>query len=241
MNVSTKVDPEAKAQLGRILAEMGTNEYEFLQIMVEVIIRMSDDRHNLSDRMAKLIQIFKMVPGFSGASTLVDPTADYEIQSAVYFVNQKGKKGYVPVLIERGWMDGIWNETRNVRQIIEYVVEKCAPDSYIRLRQKMMDLGCKSVLECLLTMVDAYTIIQLDQEIPQMFSDNQRHEFGGKVEYGNKTKRKPHRTPDSVAQQQTIRFDEADREQAEAEANQGKDLGEILEDEMGFKPHGGEW
>lgn len=234
-NVSTKVDPEAKAQLARILEGMGMNEYEFLQLMVEVIIRMSDDRHNLSDRMAKLIQVFKMVPGFKGASTMVDPTGEYEIKSAVYFVNQKGKKGYVPVLVERGWMDGIWNETRNVKKIMEYVVEKCAPDSYLRLREHMQELECDSVFECLLEMVDAATMVNIEDEVADMFRDNQRGDFGQHLGYGNRTKSLHHRTPDGeAARQQRINFDEEDRRAADIEA--GRDLGDDVVDGLGCKP-----
>jgi hypothetical protein len=54
-NVSTKVATEVKEQLNRILKSMGLNEYQWLQLMIEVTIRMMDDRHNLSAAMAKMI------------------------------------------------------------------------------------------------------------------------------------------------------------------------------------------
>ena len=64
-----------------------------------------------------------------------------------------------------------------------------------------------------------------------------------------KFKRKPHRTPDSVAnQQQTIHFEDIDRETAEAEVQewegehrQHDDASEDMENKMGFRPIGGEW
>ena len=39
-NVSTKVATEVKEQLNRILKSMGLNEYQWLQMMIEVTIRM---------------------------------------------------------------------------------------------------------------------------------------------------------------------------------------------------------
>lgn len=209
-NVSTKVSAEVKQQLNRILEAMGLNEYQWLQLMIEVTIRMMDDRHNLSAAMAKMIQMFKMVPGFKDAASLVDANAEGKIDAAVYFVNVKGKKGYKPVMVERAWFDGQWNETHNVRQIVEYVIEKCAPDSYMKLRQHMVELECESVFECLMTMVDAYSICQLDKEISQMFADNQRGDNGRPVIYNDRTKRKKHFTPDTMP---SLNFE--DRKEAE--------------------------
>ena len=196
--VNTKVAADVKEQLNRILKSMGLNEYQWLQLMIEVTIRMMDDRHNLSEAMAKMIQMFKMVPGFKDAASLVDANAEGKIDAAVYFVNVKGKKGYKPVMVERTWFDGQWNETHNVRQIVEYVIEKCAPESYMKLRGHMQKLDCESVFECLMTMVDAYSLCRLDEEIPKMFADNMRGDNGRAVAYGERTKRKKHYTPDTM-------------------------------------------
>lgn len=195
--VNTKVAAEVKAQLDRILEDMGLNEYQWLQLMIEVTIRMMDDRHNLSEAMAKMIQMFRMVPGFKDAASLVDANAEGQIEGAIYFVNVKGKKGYKTVMVERTWFDGEWNETHNVRQIVECVIERCAPDSYMKLRQYMKKLDCESVFECLMTMVDAYSLVRLDQEIPAMFADH-RTDDGKAYAYGQRTKRKKHFSPDSM-------------------------------------------
>ena len=221
-NVSTKVAADVKEQLNRILADMGLNEYQWLQLMIEVTIRMMDDRHNLSATMAKMIQMFRMVPGFKDAASLVDANAEGQIDGAIYFVNVKGKKGYKPVMVERTWFDGQWNETHNVRDIVECVIERCAPDSYMKLREHMQDLECESVFECLMTMVDAYQLVRPELEIQSLFED-QRIDCGKDYAYGRKTRAKQHRTPDSVAddhryQQTHIVFDDDDKELADIEA-----------------------
>ena len=54
----------------------------------------------------------------------------------------------------------------------------------------------------------------------------ENHDYGKAIEYGHKFKRKPHRTPDSVEnQQQTIHFDE----------NDVPDLPELQDNEGEFK------
>jgi hypothetical protein len=74
--------------------------------------------------------------------------------------------------------------------------------------------------ETLTTLCDAQKVVNFDNslrdELPQMgnFSD-----FGKAIEYGQRTKQKKHRTPDSLANsQQRIVFDDYDREIADYEA-----------------------
>lgn len=243
-NVSTKISAESKRQLSRILKRQNMNEYEFLQLMVEVVIRMNDDRHQLSEQMGRLIQILRMVPGFKDAATLVDHTGEYDVLSTVYFVTQKGRKGSVPVMVQRGWFDGKWSETRNVQTILEYVVERCAPDSYLRLRKCAQRYDCKSIFELLLKMVEDANLVHLDEEIGNLFNDNDRTDFGQAIEYGSRTRQKKRRTVDDMEKrQQRIRFDDADREQCDAES--GACTADGTADEagggLGFRPFTEEW
>lgn len=207
-NVSTKVAAEVKEQLNRILNKMGLNEYQWLQLMIEVTIRMMDDRHNLSAAMAKMIQMFRMVPGFKDAASLVDANAEGKIDSSIYFINVKGKKGLKPVMVQRDWFDGKWNETHNVKDIIDYVIQQCAPDSHKKLRDHMQELECESVFECFMTMVDAYSLIRPEVEINELFSD-QRTDGGRAYAYGARTKRKKHFSPDTMP---TLDFEPHDDE-----------------------------
>ena len=218
-SIATKVSAESKQQLERILEQMGMNYYQWFQLMAEVTIRIADDRHNLSEQMAKMIQMFQLVPGWKDPVSFCDPNAPAELEAAVYMVKQQGHKGLKPIMVERGWFDGIWKQTENVQDIVEYIINQCMPTSYKWLRQHMAELECNRVFECLMLMADAATMNRLDEEIAQMFGDNQRSEYGNAVIYGQKYKRKPHRTPDSLANsQQSIHFDDFDRETGEGEA-----------------------
>jgi len=69
------------------------------------------------------------------------------------------------------------------------------------------------------------------------------HDFGKRIEYEKKYKRKPHRTPDSVANsQQKIIFDDFDREVADYEAKDWEGSQRNPEnDEPSVRPFDQEW
>jgi hypothetical protein len=91
-------------------------------------------------------------------------------------------------------------------------------------------MDCQNLSDVLLTMIDAQTILDLDEgfraELPGM-GDHANN--GRQVAYGKKSKAKQHRTPDSLAndqriKQQTIVFDDFDRETAEREVFDNKNI-----------------
>jgi hypothetical protein len=213
--IATKVSAEQKRQLDCVLKRLGTNEYQWFQVMAEVTIRMADDRHNLSEDMSKIIQIFEMLPGWKSPVSFFDPNAKSEIDSACYFITQRGKPGMKPVLVERGWM-GRWQMEENAADIVEFVLEKAMPKSYWWLRQRMAERDCNRVFEYLLKLADDAKAEQLNADICEMFGDNSRHEFGGNIEYGARTKRVKHRSPEEYIEQKTLHFDEVKKQSEEA-------------------------
>ncbi len=89
---------------------------------------------------------------------------------------------------------------------------------YRRLRLMGAKMDCQNLSDVLLTMIDMQTILDLDEgfraELPGMgdHADN-----GRPVAYGKKTKAKQHRTPDSLARDQRIIFDDDDKTLADME------------------------
>ena len=77
----------------------------------------------------------------------------------------------------------------------------------------------KSLRETLMQVCDAYKVTLMDEEMEEELpSLGNFHDFGRVIEWGNKTKQKKHRTPDSLANaQQRIVFDDFDRETADNE------------------------
>ena len=75
-------------------------------------------------------------------------------------------------------------------------------------------MECHNLSDVLLTMIDAQTILELDEENRvEMKGEGMYDHRGRKIEYGKKTKTHGHRTPDSVAQDQRITFPDFERDQ----------------------------
>jgi hypothetical protein len=90
---------------------------------------------------------------------------------------------------------------------------------YKDLRQIGIAYEAKSLRETLTMMCDAQLIEHLNQmDAEEMPSVGNFSNLGKAIEYGNRTKVKQHRTPDSLAMDQRIKFDDYDREVAEEEA-----------------------
>lgn len=246
-SIATKIAAEHKERLDKILESKGMNYYQWFQLMAEITIRMSDDRHNLSPAMSKMIQMFQMIPGWKDPTTLLDPNARPEIQSAIYMMNTKGKKGLKVVMVERDWFDGLWHETdtENVMDIVERVIEATLPQSYKWLRQRMTDLDCTRVFECLLRLADEASSGTFEQEINEMFGDNDRGDFGQKPTT-NKTKRRKYVGVEDM--QGLLQFDEMDsrmaihtQEEMEERERSAREASEWLREHNDFDPIGGEW
>ena len=72
----------------------------------------------------------------------------------------------------------------------------------MKLFRARIILGCERVSEVINMLADAEVIKHLNGELRQEFEDAGRADNGRSVAYGQKTKGKQHRTPDSVAQDQ---------------------------------------
>ena len=244
-SIATKISAEQKERLDKILDAKGMNYYQWFQLMAEITIRMSDDRHNLSPAMSKMIQMFQMIPGWKDPTTLLDPNASPEIESAIYLVNTKGKKGLKALMTQRGMIDGQWTETENVMEIVEHVIEATLPQSYKWLQQRMVSLGCARVFECLLQLADEASASTFEQEISEMFSDNDRGDFGQKPQTVRTKQRKRVGVEDM---QGLLAFDELDarmaihtQEEMEERERQAREASQYLREHSDFEPHGGEW
>ena len=156
----------------------------------------------------------------------------------MYFVKQKGKKGLKVVMERREWFDGEWKETENVMDILESLIEICMPKSYKWLRQRLVDYDCNRVFELILRIADDAKAEFLEAEINNMFADNNRHDWGKEIEYGERTKRVKARKVEEYIQQGVLNFDANEERQehsAEAsawiESDEGKDWLNEIEDE----------
>lgn len=263
VSVATKV-PKWVADLLQILAKgRGMEVYELLQLLINAFISAAKHDGPVPPEIRLLIDTLKLDTAYCKAFNFASPAAVADIAQMVLILQQRDPQGkplhgFGLCMIDRPYMEDA-RMTLCVDDILERIVEVAMRGLYRELRQIGVGLQSESMRETLTIMCDAQHIINLDeqdrQELPQM---GNYHDYGKVIEYGNRYKRKPHRTPDSLAQQQTIRFDEEDatttdmpdkrpygekadeymknlEEQAKAEE------ADDMEKEMGFKPFDQEW
>jgi hypothetical protein len=129
-------------------------------------------------------------------------------QAVYIFQDADGKKkGFRAKLVDRPFC-GMWTEDSNVMHIFERILNICMPELYMKLLRARIVLDCKSISEVLNVLADAEVIMQLNGELRQDFEDAARADNGRGYAYGQKTKGLQHRTPDSLAQDQRLKFDD---------------------------------
>ena len=248
VSIATKV-PNHVAELLTILAKQrGMEVYELLQLLVNGFISAAKYTGPLTPDMKQLMDALKLDVAFNQAFNFSSPTATNEIAQLILVLQQPGKKGFGMTMINRPFMGNV-TVTRCLDDILERVIEVSMKGLYRQLRDIGLSLQTESMRETLIVMCDAQQLVNLTEadsmEYPGYGTFN---DTGRAIEYGNKHKRIHHKSPDSVAQQQTIVFDDYDREVADYEAKdwegeqrQREEPPEDMEEQMGFRPHGGEW
>ena len=124
-------------------------------------------------------------------------------------------------------------------EILERVVELVMGfGDYKALRDIGTSIGSGSIRETMSHMINAQIIDNLNEaDRQEMPGYGEFHDFGKMVKYGNRTKRKPHLTPDSLNRQQKIVFSDFDRATGSGEAfGTSNDPADAIEDGMGCKP-----
>lgn len=234
--LGTKIDPEMAKVLNACCDALGVDVYHLLQWFAYTIIRASAPMHELDPRIQKLLAMMESDVGWQQAFNIANPNG-LKVAQAILILEQEGRKGFGAVMIDKPWM-GEARQTECVDTILERVTEVTMRGIYRRLRLMGAKMDCQSLSDVLLTMIDAQTILDLDEgfraELPGMGDYNYN---GKQVAYGKKTKAKQHRTPDSLAQDQRIKFDDYDREVADYEVQdwEGEHRGNADE---GYSIHG---
>lgn len=218
--LSVKVSQETY-ELLNILAEglhHGTNANDLLKMFIQAFIESAKHTGPVSPEIRLLLDMLKMDAGWNQAFNFADVTKQKQVAQVVLILEQPGREGYGAVLINRPLMP---NTTPYMTYCVDEILERITEVSMKGLYQELRDIGSEleseSMRETLFTLCDSYKLAKMDRdmqdELPQLgnYSD-----FGRAIEYGKRTKRKKHLTPDSI--QQRIVFGDDDREIADMEA-----------------------
>lgn len=217
--LNAKVPPHIGKLFNLLARQRGMTSYELLQLLINGFITAAKHEGPLTPELRLLIDSLKLDVAFSKAFNFASPTATAEIAQMILILQQPGRKGFGLMMIDRPFM-GDATVTHCIDTILERVTEVGMADLYKELRQIGVKLDSQSVRETLVLMCDAQLISILNgEDADEMPGMDNFHDFGKQVEYGKRYKRKPRRTPDSLANsQQRIVFGEEDQEQAAHEA-----------------------
>lgn len=217
--LGTKIDPAMATVLDKVCNALQVDVYHLLQWFAYTLIKASSPLHELDPRIRKIMTMLESDVGWQTAFNLANPD-ELRVAQVVLILEQQGHRGFGAVMIDKPFFDEA-TQTECVDIILERVCEVTMRGIYRRLRQMGRKIDCTNLSDVLLTMLDDQDLLNAAEadamEGPQMGDVAQN---GRQYAYGKKTKAKQKRTPDSVAADQRIKFNDYDRELAEEEAKQ---------------------
>ena len=211
MHLVTRVSPEIGARMLAICDQYGFSVFHCLRMLAEVMVRMGDDRHNLTPELMRIIRQFENIPGWSKSICLADEEQEIGIVEAIYIIRAKGKEGYRLCLVERPMMDGDaygWSATYNVQRILERFIEVMNPSLYKHLRLLAVDMGTTSMLDTIQRIADEFMENPDEIELRKQFEANDYHR--GAQMHDDKASKRPY-TPSEEHLQKTL-FDNQNEE-----------------------------
>ncbi len=198
---------------------------DLLKMCLHFIIETAKVTTSPSPEMRALLNMMKLDANWASMFNYVN-NGQFDVAQAILVLQQakdgKPREGYGLAMFNKPFMgcglqtvskedEGYMTLSKD--EILERVVELVMGfDDYNALRDIGNYLGSGSVRETLSHMINTQLIENLNQsDMEEMPGFGEFHDFGKMVKYGEKYVRKPHRTPDSIAQQR-IMFNDFDRE-----------------------------
>lgn len=195
--VATKIHKTMATALDVIAKNNETTIYELLQNVCALFVKMMGNPDTLSAELASAIRLFEHIMQYPDSMNLADPTVQYRVKQAIYFVGAKGKSGAEPVLVTEPFMSNEAEVDYNVQRIIEAFLQTAAPSIYRRLVALGVDLECNSLYETLDKVIDMAGADPNEAEIVGLFQDNQRSQ-SGRLPVSSPYKRHPNRNMETL-------------------------------------------
>ena len=212
LTISCKVPAKWLPLLQTICALKGANMNDLLKMCLQFLIETAKVTTEAPPDMKVLMHMMRVDANWQTMFKYCD-NAKLDIAQVILILQQSKDKqpreGFGLAMFDKPFI-GECRQTLCVDDIVERVVEiAMGKDNYWDMRQIAKHFEAESVREALVRMVDAQAIINLDEadsdELPGMGTVAPN---GKSTVYGNKTKSRQHRTPDSVAQDQRFNFED---------------------------------
>lgn len=244
VTLSVKIPLWMADQLNAIARTRGgnINANHLLALCLQFVVESAKHNGPIVPEFQTLLNMLKMDAAWCNAFNFGSTSAQMDVAQCILVLQQhdgnQPRKGFGLMMIDKPFM-GNATYTTCVDDILERVAEVSMPGLYKQLRQIGIDLDSQSLRETLTLLCDSQQVENLNNsDKAELPGYGNYHDYGKPIEYGQRTKRKKHRTPDSLANsQQPIRFTDEDKQTAQDELDTGKDM----DKEMGFRPFGSEW
>ena len=262
--ISCKIPAQWIPLLKLIAASRDAIMNDLLKMCLHFIIETAKIITAPPPEMRSLLNMMKVDANWASMFNYVT-NAKFDVAQAILVLEQskdgKPREGYGLAMFNKPFMgcelqtkdkDVEGYMTLSKDEILERVVEVCMGQTdYKDLRDIGKKLQSGSIRETLSRMIDVQVIEQLNEsDREELPGYGEFHDFGKMLKYGDKYVRKPHRTPDSLANSQQLRLFDPDKpygEQADkyladledrAKCEERRDLGDEIDDAIGCKPFG---
>lgn len=197
--IAAKVSAFCADRMDHIAKKNDITINELAGMVYYTFIKYMDDAHNLTPEMEQAMAIFEHMTGWKDALSLSDPTVKKEIGEATYYLyDPTGKKhGVIAAHVKRPWL-GDWEETYNIKDIIERTLCLLTPERYLRLRRLAVDQNCQSLLQLFDKLLDFHGSDDDVREFREQFEDANRSEYG-RTPAEAPFRRKHYKNPDTAA------------------------------------------
>ncbi len=230
LTISCKVPAKWLPLLQTICEMKGSNFNNLLKMCLEFLIETAKVTTEVSPDMMVLMRQMRIDSNWQKMFNFLN-NSELTVNQVILVLQQldgnKPREGFGLAMFDRPFC-GDSQQTLCVDTIVERVLSIAMNfNDYWDMRKIARHFEAETICEALVRMVDAQTIINLDEadrdELPGMGTVAPN---GREIVYGAKTKGKQHITAESMAndkryQQQTISFDEYDTEIADEEASNG--------------------
>ena len=222
--VQTKVPTHIKQLLDILAKQRGMSTYELLQLLINGFITAAKASGPLSPQMKTLIEMLQTDTSWKGAFSFTGLSGSTDVEQVILIMRQRdqsgrAKPGFGLTMIDHPCCGGA-TMTVCVDTILERIVQVSMKGLYRQLRDIGNSLGSGSMRETLITLCDAKAIEDLDeQDRLELPGYGEYHDYGKRVEYGQRARQTKTKTPDTLDTQQHIRFDDYDHEVADEESN----------------------
>ena len=241
--MGTKISADMAVVWDAVCNALETDTYNLLQQFIQSTIKAASTPHEKSQEVERLLNMLDIDVGWQNAINLCAPNGKLSIAQMILIVEQDDKEGFEAIMLDKPFM-GECQQTENADKIFERLVEVIFKRTYRRLRMLGAKLHVESQRALLEKMIDTETDANLSaEEWEEMHGLNDFAENNRRVEYGKRTKRVKHRTPDEFIEQGVITFAPEDTPTGvDGIPDKSEEARQWLEENSnGERPFGAEW